>query len=100
MKRVTRSVQPEDLAPLLERPPRATLAFVSDGTIEAVPVLFWWRLGRYLIGWQQGMEPPRGRVKLLVDDGPWYFDLIQKRTDISAMRHHLLFGEAQCAQAA
>ena len=35
-----------------------------------------------------------------VQDGPWYFDLIQKRTDISAMRHHLLFGEALCAQAA
>ncbi|WLI87979.1 FAD-dependent oxidoreductase [Massilia sp. R2A-15] len=35
-----------------------------------------------------------------VQDGPWYFDLIQKRTDISAMRNHLLFGEALCAQAA
>ncbi len=35
-----------------------------------------------------------------VQDGPWYFDLIQKRTDISSMRNHLLFGEALCAQAA
>jgi nitrite reductase (NADH) large subunit len=35
-----------------------------------------------------------------VTDGPWYFDLIQKRTDISAMRDQLLFGQAQCAQAA
>jgi nitrite reductase (NADH) large subunit len=35
-----------------------------------------------------------------VKDGPWYFDLIQNRTDISAMRTHLLFGEALCAQAA
>jgi nitrite reductase (NADH) large subunit len=35
-----------------------------------------------------------------VRDGPWYFDLIQKRTDISAMRNHLLFGQALCAQAA
>ncbi|MGO4379081.1 NAD(P)/FAD-dependent oxidoreductase [Pseudoduganella sp. RAF19] len=35
-----------------------------------------------------------------VQDGPWYFDLIQKRTDISSMRAHLLFGEALCAQAA
>jgi nitrite reductase (NADH) large subunit len=35
-----------------------------------------------------------------VKDGPWYFDLIQNRTDISAMRNHLLFGEALCAQAA
>jgi nitrite reductase (NADH) large subunit len=35
-----------------------------------------------------------------VRDGPWYFDLIQKRTDISSVRHQLLFGEALCAQAA
>ena len=35
-----------------------------------------------------------------VKDGPWYFDLILNRTDISAMRRHLLFGEALCAQAA
>ncbi|MES2149532.1 MAG: FAD-dependent oxidoreductase [Pseudomonadota bacterium] len=35
-----------------------------------------------------------------VQDGPWYFSLIQNRTDVSSMRHHLLFGEALCAQAA
>ncbi|MDC8758218.1 NAD(P)/FAD-dependent oxidoreductase [Janthinobacterium fluminis] len=35
-----------------------------------------------------------------VQDGPWYFDLIQKRTDISAMRNHLLFGKALCGLAA
>ncbi len=34
-----------------------------------------------------------------VRDGPWYFDLIQKRTDIAAIRQHLLFGEAMCAVA-
>ena len=35
-----------------------------------------------------------------VQDGPWYFGLIQQRTDISAIRGQLLFGEALCAQAA
>ncbi|WP_229426909.1 NAD(P)/FAD-dependent oxidoreductase [Massilia atriviolacea] len=35
-----------------------------------------------------------------VQDGPWYFGLIQNRTDISSMRSRLLFGEALCAQAA
>ena len=35
-----------------------------------------------------------------VQDGPWYFALIQNRTDIASMRNHLLFGEALCAQAA
>jgi nitrite reductase (NADH) large subunit len=29
-----------------------------------------------------------------VQDGPWYFDMIQKGADISAIRHHLLFGKA------
>ncbi|MNS97954.1 Nitrite reductase [NAD(P)H] [compost metagenome] len=35
-----------------------------------------------------------------VQDGPWYFDLIQQRRDISKLRAHLLFGQALCAQAA
>jgi nitrite reductase (NADH) large subunit len=35
-----------------------------------------------------------------VQDGPWYFGLIQDRTDISSMRSRLLFGQALCAQAA
>jgi nitrite reductase (NADH) large subunit len=35
-----------------------------------------------------------------VTDGPWYFDLIQKRTDIAAMRDALLFGQALAMQAA
>lgn len=35
-----------------------------------------------------------------VADGPWYFELIQNRSDISSMRNHLLFGKALCGQAA
>jgi len=36
-----------------------------------------------------------------VKDGPWYFDLIQKQTDVRAWRSTLLFGRAVCeAQAA
>ncbi len=31
-----------------------------------------------------------------VKDGPWYFDLIQNRTDISELRSRLLFGQAYC----
>jgi len=33
-------------------------------------------------------------------DGPWYFDLIQKRTNIASFRDQLLFGQAHCMQAA
>lgn len=32
-----------------------------------------------------------------VQDGPWYFDLIQQRANISSMRDTLLFGRALCA---
>lgn len=35
-----------------------------------------------------------------VDDGPWYFDLLRARVDISSMRSRLLFGEAYCEEAA
>ena len=35
-----------------------------------------------------------------VKDGPWYFEMIQNKTDISALRSQLLFGQALCAQAA
>ena len=31
-----------------------------------------------------------------VADGPWYFDLMQQRVDISALRQRLLFGRAYC----
>jgi len=32
-----------------------------------------------------------------VADGPWYFDLIQKRTNITSFRDQLLFGQAHAA---
>jgi nitrite reductase (NADH) large subunit len=35
-----------------------------------------------------------------VQDGPWYFDLIQEGADISSIRNQLLFGPAPGAQAA
>lgn len=35
-----------------------------------------------------------------VADGPWYFDLIQQRTDISSIRDQLLFGRASIDAAA
>jgi nitrite reductase (NADH) large subunit len=35
-----------------------------------------------------------------VADGPWYFELIQNRSDIASIRNHLLFGQAQSLAAA
>lgn len=71
---ITRAITPADLGPLLAHPPRATLAFVRDGAVEAIPVAFFYDAGRYLVG-LSSKEPPPGRVRLLIDDGPWYFDL-------------------------
>jgi nitrite reductase (NADH) large subunit len=34
-----------------------------------------------------------------VHDGPWYFELMQNRTDIAAMRSKLLFGRSFCEPA-
>ena len=31
-----------------------------------------------------------------VTDGPWYFELMQKRTDVATLRNKLLFGRAFC----
>lgn len=31
-----------------------------------------------------------------VKDGPWYFELIQNKTDIASLRSRLLFGQAYC----
>lgn len=31
-----------------------------------------------------------------VQDGPWYFDLIQQATPVGSLRQRLLFGKAQC----
>ena len=75
MKRITRAVTPLDLRELLEDPPRATLAFVAKGAVQAIPVAFRWRDDRYFVGTPPEVTPPAGRVKVLVDDGRWYFEL-------------------------
>lgn len=75
MKRVTRAIPATDVLDLLEHPPRATLAFVRDGTIEALPVAFRLAGERCLFGVGPGTGTLPDRAKLLIDDGPWYFDL-------------------------
>ncbi|MEQ1439083.1 FAD-dependent oxidoreductase [Fontimonas sp. SYSU GA230001] len=35
-----------------------------------------------------------------VADGPWYFELMQKRADVSAFRNRLVFGRSYCEAAA
>ena len=79
MRRITNAVDPEKMRDLLERVPRACLAFNNAGTVEVVPVGFRFEDGRYWIGMSgRGSGPVPGSdepVKLLIDEGMQYFDM-------------------------
>lgn len=78
-RRPTRRVQAEDLRDLLEAAPPANIALRRGDGVQAAPVAFRFRAGRYWIGVPlEDTEPmPRSGelVKLLIDDGRWFFDL-------------------------
>ena len=78
MKRITLNIDPVEARDLLERVPRACLAFVSDQgpQVELVPVLF--KDDRYLVGMPSSAAShptAHEEVVLLVDDGVLFFDL-------------------------
>jgi hypothetical protein len=79
MRRITHAVDPEKMRGLLERVPRACMAFADAGIADVVPVEFRLQEGRYWIGISGGGSGPvRGAdepVKLLVDEGMYYFDM-------------------------
>jgi hypothetical protein len=76
-KRVTRAVSPDDLSDLLLAPAHSTVAFLHEGRLEAVPVRFEFRCGRYIAGFAPGQPRPEldAAVALLVDDGFYYTEL-------------------------
>ncbi|MDP9236194.1 MAG: hypothetical protein M3P30_02145 [Chloroflexota bacterium] len=76
MKRMTRAVGLEALSDLVEAPPRAYLAYVTEGTPEAVRVTSRRDADRWLVTLPPGTSiPDRARVVLLIDDGEFYFEL-------------------------
>jgi len=78
MRRITNAVDPERMRDLLERVPRACIAFNSAGIVEVVPVEFRLQEGRYWIrvSGESGPAPgPDEPVKLLIDEGMYYFDM-------------------------
>lgn len=79
MARATRRVEPDDVRDLLAAPPRANLAFRRGDAVEAAPVAFRHDGGRYWVGVPRfGEGAPVGPgevVKLVIDDGVWFFDL-------------------------
>ena len=78
MRRITNAVDPEKMRDLLERVPRACIAFNNAGIVELAPVEFRFQAGRYWIGvsGESGPGPgPDEPVKLLIDEGMYYFDM-------------------------
>ena len=78
MKPVTRNIAPSAARDLLERIPRACLAFAGDQGPQAQPITLVWRHGRYLAGIpaSTARRPGAGQeVVLLIDDGVRFFDL-------------------------
>ena len=78
MKRVTRDIDPDSARDLLERVPRACIAFASDHGPEAQPIVLVWHDGRYLAGIPLDADPRPSsgqEVVLLIDEGVHYYDL-------------------------
>lgn len=78
MKRVTRTATLDDLRDLLDRPPRAYLAFDDHGAVAAAPVTFRFANGHYLIRLDESAAArprPGDSAMLLVDDGHYSLQL-------------------------
>jgi hypothetical protein len=78
MKRVTRDIDLNQAQDLLERVPRARLAFADGQEPRAEPVTLLWRNNSYLVGIPKTAtcQPEPGQeVALLVDEGVYYFEL-------------------------
>jgi hypothetical protein len=78
VKRITLNIDPVEARDLVERVPRACVAFASDEgpQVELVTVLF--KDDRYLVGMPSSAAshlPTHEEVVLLVDDGVQFFDL-------------------------
>ena len=78
MKHITREIDPADAQNLLERVPRACLAFGTDAGPCALPIAFVWHDGRYCAGIPEeaNLQPAIDQeVVLLIDEGVQFFDL-------------------------
>jgi hypothetical protein len=73
-KEITRAVTPEDLPDLLAQPPRAAVATVRDGRVDAVPVEFRYQRSRYFVRAAAGLDAGL-RAALLIDDGCYHAEL-------------------------
>ena len=78
VKRITLNVDPMEARDLLERVPRACVAFVSEDDPQAALVTVLFKDDRYLVGMPASASSHltvHDEVVLLVDDGVQFFDL-------------------------
>ena len=76
MKHITRDIDPIEAQDLLERVPRACLAYADDNGPYALPMAFAWRNGRYFVGLTAPIELHADQeVVVLIDEGVHFFDL-------------------------
>src|SRR5436309_3115623 len=76
-QRITRDVEPSALRDLLDRPPRATVAFVAAGAADLLPARADVAGERSRFGVPAGRAPDlagHGGV-LVIDDGPYFSGL-------------------------
>jgi len=83
---VTRAVTPAGLEGLLRSSRYATVAWTDGEALSAEPVAFRYDPAGYCFGLRQGVFPGGIEVVLVVDAGPWYFDLRGVRVRGTAAR--------------
>jgi len=75
--RITRDVDPSALRDLVEAPPRATVAFVEGDAIDLLPARARFSTDTYDFCVQADAAPELGgrEVVVVIDDGPYWFEL-------------------------
>jgi hypothetical protein len=73
---VTRDVEVSALRDLLDRPPRATVAFIDGGAVSLLPARARCSVTKHLFGVLPGAAPNLAdrEVVLIIDDGPYWFE--------------------------
>jgi hypothetical protein len=93
--RVTRDVEPAAVHDLLDDPPRAALAFIENDAASVVPAHAVFVEDKYFFAIAEGAAPELDdrEVVLVIDDGPYWFELrgvsargLAKRADPPALQ--------------
>jgi len=76
-RRVIRDVEPEALSDLRACPPRASVAFSDGDAVDVLPARARFDPGAYQFGVSAGTAPDltHREVVLVIDDGPYWFQL-------------------------